>query len=275
VLAPRLWRVDVDKNQLESAILNLAVNARDAMPGGGRLTIETANTFLDESYSAKDAEVSPGQYAVVAVSDTGSGMSKEALVRAFEPFYTTKEIGRGTGLGLSMVYGFVKQSGGHVTIYSEEREGTTVKLYLPRYFGQSEAEPALKSAAPAGSSGEVVLVVEDNDDVRAYSVMSLTELGYQVLEAANAEAALALLGGDQRIDLLFTDVVLPGMSGRALADKASELRPDLKLLFTTGYSRNAIVHQGRLDAGVQLISKPFTFEQLAGRVRDTLDAPTI
>ncbi len=273
VLTNRLWQVEVDQNQLESAILNLAVNARDAMPAGGKLTIETANTYLDNSYSAADAEVIAGQYAVVAVSDTGSGMSKETLARAFEPFYTTKEVGRGTGLGLSMVYGFVKQSGGHVTIYSEPDEGTTVRLYFPRYTGVGAVEAAPEAFSPPASDGEVVLVVEDNDDVRAYSVMSLTELGYKVLEAREAEAALAILGAEGRIDLLFTDVVLPGVSGRVLVDRAVALRPDLKVLFTTGYSRDAIVHQGRLDAGVQLISKPFTFDQLAARVRDTIDLP--
>ena len=272
VLAPRLWRIEADKNQLESAIINLAVNARDAMPGGGKLTIETANTALDESYAAIDAEVIPGQYVVVAVSDSGAGMSKETLGRAFEPFFTTKEVGRGTGLGLSMIYGFVKQSGGHISIYSEVNEGTTVKLYFPRSL-----DPALDTvvedvkAVPGGSDEEVVLVVEDNDEVRAYSVMVLSELGYRVVEAAEAEQALAILGSSQRVDLLFTDVVLPGKSGRVIADEAQVLRPGLKVLFTTGYSRNAIVHHGRLDAGVQLISKPFTFEQLATRVRDVLD----
>ncbi len=274
ILSPRLWRIEADQNQLESAILNLAVNARDAMPDGGKLTIETANTALDESYSAIDAEVLPGQYVMIAVSDTGTGMSKETLARVFEPFYTTKEVGKGTGLGLSMIYGFAKQSGGHVTIYSEEGQGTTVKLYFPRYLGQSEgAGTSASLKAPTSSEGEVVLVVEDNEDVRAYSTLILGELGYEVLEADDADAALAILKSDRRIDLLFTDVVLPGKSGRVLADAAAELRPGLKVLFTTGYSRNAIVHQGRLDAGVQLISKPFTFEQLATRVRDLLDAP--
>ncbi len=273
VLAPRLWRVEVDQNQLESAILNLAVNARDAMPGGGKLTMETGNTYLDASYTAADAEVLPGQYAVLAVSDTGVGMTKETLAKAFEPFYTTKEVGRGTGLGLSMVYGFVKQSGGHVTIYSEPDQGTTVKLYFPRHTGAGAIDPAPEARSPPASAGEVVLVVEDNDDVRAYSVMSLTELGYEVLEARDGEAALAVLEAQPRIDLLFTDVVLPGMSGRVLVDRAVAMRPDLRVLFTTGYSRNAIVHQGRLDAGVQLISKPFTFDQLGIRVRDTLDLP--
>jgi CheY-like chemotaxis protein len=274
VLAPRLWPTEVDQNQLESAILNLAVNARDAMPDGGKLTIETANTALDESYQATDAEVIPGQYVVVAVSDTGSGMTDETLARVFEPFFTTKEVGRGTGLGLSMVYGFVKQSGGHVTIYSEPGQGTTVKLYFPRYMGGAQAAGVVvEAAAPTSSEGEVILVVEDNDDVRAYSVMILSELGYQVVEAAEADAALSILASDQRVDLLFTDVVLPGKSGRLLADAAHALRPDLKVLFTTGYSRNAIVHHGRLDPGVQLITKPFTFEQLATRVRDLLDRP--
>jgi PAS domain S-box-containing protein len=273
VLTPRLWLVEVDQNQLESAILNLAVNARDAMPAGGKLTIATENTLLDSSYSAADAEVRAGEYVSIAVSDTGAGMSKDTLARAFEPFFTTKEVGRGTGLGLSMVYGFVKQSGGHVSIYSEPDLGTTVRVYFPRYTGEGAAEAAVQASLPPASAGEVVLVVEDNDDVRTYSVMSLRELGYEVLEARHAETALALLKAEPRIDLLFTDVVLPGMSGRALVDKAVALRPNLKVLFTTGYSRDAIVHQGRLDAGVQLISKPFTFDQLAARVRDTLDLP--
>jgi signal transduction histidine kinase/DNA-binding response OmpR family regulator len=274
VLAPRLWTIEVDPNQLENAILNLAVNARDAMPNGGKLTIETSNTALDESYVAVDAEVVPGQYVLIAVTDSGTGMSPESLARAFEPFYTTKEVGRGTGLGLSMVYGFVKQSGGHVSIYSEPGQGTTVKLYFPRYMGTATGNDSYKEElVPTSSEGEVVLVVEDNDDVRAYSCMILTELGYTVLEASDSEQGSAVLRTNQKIDLLFTDVVLPGRTGKQLADEATVLRPGLKVLFTTGYSRNAIVHQGRLDAGVQLISKPFTFEQLAVRVRDTLDRP--
>jgi PAS domain S-box-containing protein len=274
VLTPRLWQVELDQNQLESAILNLAVNARDAMPDGGKLTIETSNALLDEAYAALDAEVIPGQYAVISVSDTGCGMDKETLSRVFEPFFTTKEVGRGTGMGLSMVYGFVKQSGGHVTIYSEPGHGTTVKLYFRRHTGEGANLPAAEvHETPKASAGEVVLLVEDNDDVRAYSAMILNELGYAVREAADAEAALQILRSPHRIDLLFTDVVLPGKSGRVLADEAATLRPDLKVLYTTGYSRNAIVHHGRLDAGVQLISKPFTFEQLAGRIRDVLDGP--
>jgi len=211
---------------------------------------------------------------MVAVSDTGSGMTKEVLARAFEPFFTTKEVGRGTGLGLSMVYGFVKQSGGHVTICSEPRGGTTVKLYFPRYRG-SVPVPAMEveSVVPRASREEVVLVVEDNAEVRTYSVMVLTELGYRVLEAHNADSALALIDSAPRVDLLFTDVVLPGRSGKQLADEARIRRPGLRVLYTTGYSRDAIVHHGRLDAGVQLISKPFTFEELAKRIRDLLDQP--
>ena len=272
VLAPRLWTVDVDPNQVESAILNLGINSRDAMPMGGRLTIETANVVLDEQYAATDAEVIPGQYVMVSVSDTGTGMDKETLGRVFEPFFTTKEVGKGTGLGLSMVYGFAKQSGGHVTVYSEPGVGTSVKLYFPRYHGGlTPASESQERLAPLGHEEEVILVVEDNADVRAYSVSVLTELGYSVLEAEDPEAALNILRRPKRIDLLFTDVVLPGKSGRELADLARQLRPDLRVLFTTGYSRNAIIHHGRLDAGVQLISKPFTFEGLAARVRDVLD----
>jgi CheY-like chemotaxis protein len=211
---------------------------------------------------------------MLSVSDTGSGMSKETLDRAFEPFYTTKEVGRGTGLGLSMVYGFVKQSGGHVSLYSEQGQGTTVKLYFPRYRGKLDAvDIESQSATPTASRDEVILVVEDNEDVRSYSVAILRELGYKVLEAVDAETALQILKGAGRVDLLFTDVVLPGRNGRMLADSARLLRPTLRILFTTGYSRNAIVHQGRLDADVHLISKPFTFDQLAARVRDVIDLP--
>jgi signal transduction histidine kinase/CheY-like chemotaxis protein len=271
VLAPRLWTIEADANQLESAVLNLAVNARDAMPQGGKLTIETGNTFLDDRYVETSAEVTPGQYVLIAVSDSGAGIPKDVLSRVFEPFYTTKEVGRGTGLGLSMVYGFVKQSGGHVTIYSETGEGTTVKMYFPRYHGSGVVEDVFEPVAAGGSAGEVVLVVEDNEDVRSYSVTILKEMGYQILEAGAVEGALSILQTDQRIDLLFTDVVLPGRSGRVLADEARKMRPGLKVLFTTGYSRNAIVHHGRVDPGVQLLSKPFTYEQLAARVRDILD----
>jgi PAS domain S-box-containing protein len=279
VLAGGLWRVEVDPNQLENAILNLAVNARDAMPEGGKLTIETANTRLDESYVAQNAEVRPGQYVVVCVSDTGTGMDKAVTARVFEPFFTTKEVGKGTGLGLSQVYGFVKQSGGHVKIYSEQgsedSRGTTVKLYLPRYtgVGEDEVEPAAV-AAPEGGPEETILVVEDDPDVRAYTIEVLRELGYRVLEAADGHAALRLLrDAAASCDLLFTDVVLPGgMNGEQLAAEAHVARPGLKVLFTSGYARNAIVHQGRLDPGVELITKPFTYADLAARIRDVLDA---
>ena len=275
VLSPRLWAVEIDQNQFESAILNLAVNARDAMPSGGKLTIETQNTFLDESYTATDAEVRPGQYVMISISDTGSGMSKSTLAHVFEPFFTTKEMGRGTGLGLSMVYGFVKQSGGHVTIYSEEGRGTTVKLYFPRHLssGAMPDDKIDEPEFPSASKNEVVLIVEDNDDVRTFGVTVLSELGYQVLQAADAETALSILRSDRRIDLLFTDVVLPGQTGRALAEESTVARPKLKVLFTTGYSRNAIVHHGRLDRGVRLLQKPYTFAQLASRVREVLDEP--
>jgi PAS domain S-box-containing protein len=273
-LAGGLWRAHVDPNQLENAILNLAVNARDAMPQGGQLTIETANTFLDDTYASSQSEVVPGQYVMVAVSDNGMGMTKEVMEKAFDPFFTTKEIGQGTGLGLSQVYGFVKQSGGHVKIYSEVGDGTTVKIYLPRYHAAGDEE-SVEQAAPIAprASGEVILVVEDDPDVRGYSVESLTELGYRVLEAANGAQGLQLLAAHPEIKMLFTDVGLPGgMNGRQLADAARAQRPGLKVLFASGYARNAIVHDGRLDPGVELISKPFTHAALAARVRDILDA---
>ena len=274
VLAGGLWRTSVDPNQLEVSILNLAVNARDAMSEQGKLTIETANAYLDEGYAASQAEVVPGQYVVVCVSDTGCGMPREVMERAFEPFYTTKEVGHGTGLGLSQVYGFVKQSGGHVKIYSEVGEGTTVKLYLPRLHASEaevpEHEFVNSSDHPEGS--EAILVVEDEEDVRAHSVEMLRDLGYYVFETANGSSALQILQSHPEIQLLFTDVGLPGgMNGRQLADAARHLRPDLKVLFTTGYARNAIVHDGRLDPGVQLITKPFTYAGLASKIRDILD----
>jgi PAS domain S-box-containing protein len=274
VLAPRLWRVEVDPNQLENALLNLAVNARDAMPAGGKLTIETSNTYLDSDYAAAHPEVTAGQYVLLCVSDTGQGMDQATVDRAIEPFFTTKEVGRGTGLGLSMVYGFIKQSGGHFRIYSEPGEGTTVRIYLPRLLGPIEEEAA---AAPKGAlvatRGETILVCEDDEDVRAYSVEVLRELGYAVLEAADGPAALRQLEEKgAEVDLLFTDVVLPGgMTGAVLAERARLLRPHLKVLFTTGYARNAIVHQGRLDEGVELLTKPFTHGDLASRIRDLLD----
>ncbi|MDE1995614.1 MAG: response regulator, partial [Rhizobiaceae bacterium] len=273
VLAGGLWKTEADPNELESALLNLAINARDAMPDGGMLTVETYNAHLDEAYAAAHAEVIPGQYAVITVSDTGTGMDAETLSRVFEPFFTTKDQGKGTGLGLSQVYGFVKQSKGHVKIYSEVGEGTTVKIYLPRLTTESATEEAAaEPPVPEAADGEVVLVVEDDPDVRAYSVESLRELGYHVLEAPDGPAALQLLASHREIDLIFCDVILPGgMSGAEVVAKAREISPSLKALFTTGYSRNAIVHHGRLDKGVHLLTKPFAFEDLAARVRDVLD----
>ncbi len=274
VLGGGLWVTLADPNQLENAVLNLAVNARDAMPGGGRLTIETANAHLDELYIANVDEVQVGQYVLLAVTDTGSGMSEAIVAKAFEPFFTTKDAGHGTGLGLSQVYGFVKQSGGHVKIYSELGQGTTVKIYLPRLLaGEEETHlPVQEQSLLPGDSGVLVLVVEDDDDVRAYSIQSVRELGYQVLEARSGAVAVELLCQYPAINLLFTDVGLPGgMNGRQLAEAAARLRPDLPVLFTTGYARNAIVHGGRLDPGLHLITKPFTRQALAAKLREVLD----
>ncbi len=268
-----LWRIEADANALESAILNLAVNARDAMPQGGRLTIETMNAYVDEAYAVTHAEVVPGQYVLISVSDTGAGMDSETVGRAFEPFFTTKPVGQGTGLGLSQVYGFVKQSGGHIKIYSEVGQGTTVKIYLPRLVRTEDAQEAPPAAqVPEGHAHETILVVEDDDNVRTYSVDALRDLGYRVLEARDGPSAVRLLETQTPVDLLFTDVILPGgMTGAQVAARARELRPGLKVLFTTGYARNAIFHHGRLDKGVQLITKPFSFSDLAAKVRDVLD----
>jgi CheY-like chemotaxis protein len=268
-----LWQVEADANELEAAILNLAVNARDAMPEGGRLTIETANAHIDEAYAANYAEVSPGQYVSISISDTGNGMDEETRARAFEPFFTTKPVGKGTGLGLSQVYGFVKQSGGHVKIYSEFGQGTTIRIYLPRLMTDvAVLDAEADEPIPDGDGNETILVLEDDDDVRTYSVEVLRELGYRVIEAYDGPSALRLLERQARVDLLFTDVVLPGgMTGAQVAVQARELRPGLKVLFTTGYARNAIIHHGRLDKGVRLITKPFSSAELAGRIRDVLD----
>jgi len=274
VLAAGLWRVEVDPNQLEAAILNLAVNARDAMPDGGRLTIETSNARIDEGYVQSQAEVVPGQYVVLSVSDTGLGMDTRTLAQAFEPFFTTKPVGKGTGLGLSQVYGFVKQSGGNVKIYSEPGSGTTVRVYLPRRHAPDDDAPsAIDGLSPEAAHDETILVLEDDDDVRAYSVETLRELGYRVIEAHDGAAAIRLIERQSKIDLLFTDVVLPGgLTGAQVAAQARALRPQLRVLFTTGYARDAIVHHGRLDSGVQLITKPFTYSDLAKKVRDVLEA---
>ncbi|MGY3369936.1 PAS domain S-box-containing protein [Bradyrhizobium sp. GM2.4] len=273
VLGAGVWRVEADPAELEAAVINLAVNARDAMTNGGRLTIETSNAHIDEAYVAAHTEVVPGQYVAIAVTDTGVGMDSKTVAQAFEPFFTTKAVGKGTGLGLSQVYGFVKQSGGHVKIYSEVGQGTTVKLYLPRLATQAAGAEQLESnPSPEAAQEETVLVLEDDDEVRAYSVETLRELGYRVIEAHDGPSALRLLERQPRVDLLFTDVVLPGgLTGAQVAAQAKTVRPTLKVLFTTGYARNAIIHHGRLDKGVQLLVKPFSFSDLAAKVRDVLD----
>jgi signal transduction histidine kinase/CheY-like chemotaxis protein len=269
VLAGGLWLTSVDPGQLENAILNLAVNARDAMPDGGKITIETSNAFLDERYGRMHG-VKHGQYVLVALSDTGSGMPADVVARAFDPFYTTKEVGKGTGLGLSQVHGFVRQSGGHVKIYSEPGSGTTLKIYLPRYYGDEEnASPAAmpaQSARRLDAGRYTILVVEDDAKVRAASVELLRELGYNVLEASGARQAIEILEKRTDVSLLFTDIVMPEINGRKLADEALERWPHLKVLFTTGFTRNAIVHHGVLDAGVELIAKPFTIAELEAKV---------
>ncbi len=269
--AAGLWPVEADATELETAILNLAVNARDAMPDGGKLTIEAGNSYLDEIYCRQHPDVRPGQYVQIAVSDTGTGMNADVVSRAFEPFFTTKEAGQGTGLGLSQVYGFVKQTGGHVKIYSETGEGTTVKIYLPRRIGASLEEEAPPIEVAGNSAGESILLVEDDHDVRIYLAETLRASNYNVIEAANGEKALeALAAYDGEIHLLLTDVVMPGMNGRRLAEAAKARRPDLKILFMTGYSRNAIVHHGRLDPGVDLLQKPITGDQLASKIKTIL-----
>lgn len=272
VLGGGVWTALTDANQLEAAILNLAVNARDAMPDGGKLTLESANVFLDEDYAGAQHDVAPGQYVMIAVSDSGHGMSTEVASRAFDPFFTTKEIGKGTGLGLSQVYGFVKQSGGHVKIYSEPGLGTTVKLYLPRAALAVALEPPPEAPPPLPAAGRpTILVVEDEPDVRAFTGAVLSNLGYRVLQAPDGPSALQVLDEAPSVDLLFTDVGLPrGMNGRQLAEEACRRRPTLKVLYTTGYARNAIVHHGRLDPNVDLIVKPFTYTALVARIRRVL-----
>jgi CheY-like chemotaxis protein len=272
VQADGLWRTLIDANLMESALLNLALNARDAMRAGGRLTMETANAFLDDEY-ARDNDISPGQYVLVAIGDTGHGMDTTTMARAFEPFYTTKEAGRGSGLGLSQVYGFVKQSSGHVKLYSEVGRGTTVKLYLPRLVADVQAEPqmpAVRASTPAGH--ELILVVEDNEEVRHFLTESLSHLGYRVLAAESGDQALALIDAREDIRLMLTDVVLPGMNGRAIADEARRRRPSIKMVFTSGYTQNAIVHYGRLDPGVAFLPKPFKLDTLGRKLREVLDA---
>jgi CheY-like chemotaxis protein len=269
-----LWTTLCDPHQLESAVLNLAINARDAMPDGGKLVIETFNAYLDDAYAARERQVKPGQYVCVSVSDTGTGIPPEILERVIEPFFTTKPIGQGTGLGLSMIYGFAQQSEGYLKIYSEVGLGTSVKLYLPRCYGSAEeVQEAARAATPllGGERDDVVLVVEDEDAVRDVVCEVLAELGCQVLEAFDGPSGLQILQSAQRIDLLVTDIGLPGLNGRQLADAARTQRPDLKVLFMTGYAENATLATGFLEPGMQMVTKPFAVANLTQRLREMLD----
>ena len=263
----------IDPSQLSTAILNLALNARDAMPDGGKLTLETKNVVLDEIYAGMNSEVTPGNYVMIAVSDSGVGIPANLLEKVFEPFFTTKEVGKGSGLGLSMVYGFVKQSNGHIKIYSEEGHGTTVKLYLPQAAGAAGAPADDADISGIEPGDESILIVEDDALVREYVVTQIGRLGYETLAACNAAEALAIIDGPERIDLLFTDVIIPGgMNGRQLAIEAVARRQGLKILYTSGYTENAIVHHGRLDAGVLLLPKPYRSSDLARMIRTALES---
>jgi signal transduction histidine kinase/DNA-binding response OmpR family regulator len=267
VIAGGLWNTLADPTQVENAVLNLAINARDAMPQGGKLTLEVANAHLDDAYAANHSEVTPGQYVMLAISDTGTGMTPDVMSRVFEPFFTTKAEGKGTGLGLAQAYGFVKQSGGHIKIYSEMGEGTTVKIYLPRTRRAQDAMD-ITGPQPALGGSERILVVEDDEGVRAAVVDMLTDLGYRVQRAENAEAALKLMESGSGFDLLFTDVVMPGaISTRELAKRAQAMHPGIKILYTSGYTQNAIVHNGRLDDDAFLLSKPYRKDELARKLR--------
>jgi signal transduction histidine kinase/ActR/RegA family two-component response regulator len=277
VLASGLWRTYADAHQLESALLNLAVNARDAMADEGKLTIETANASIDEEYACQHVGVRAGQYVLVAVTDSGTGMPSEVIAKAFDPFFTTKGPGKGTGLGLSQVYGFVKQSGGHIKIYSELGHGTTIKIYLPRFVGRGKvAHPTrqISAAGPIfqGCPETLLLVVDDEEGMRDITAAMLQDLGYSVLSAGSGAEALSLIDDNPRVTLLFTDVVMPDMSGRALAKEALNRRPDLKVIFTTGFTRNAVIHNGILDPGVNFLPKPFSIEQLSNKVTSVLAA---
>jgi signal transduction histidine kinase len=267
-----MWTVYADSQQLENAILNIAINARDAMPGGGKLTIETGNAYLDDAYCRENPEIEPGQFALIAVTDTGIGMTPEVAARAFDPFFTTKSTGKGTGLGLSQVYGFVKQSRGHIKVYSEPGAGTTVKIYLPRLMAEAmDIKRGAQAPLRTGDRSEIILVVEDDALMRRLATEALHELGYTVFDADSTASALATLDRVAEVKLLFTDVVMPDINGKKLAEEALRRRPGLKVLFTTGYTPNAVVHGGVLDQGVNLISKPFTLDQLAAKVRSILD----
>ncbi|MFL6533842.1 MAG: response regulator [Pseudomonas sp.] len=270
-LDEQLWIAEADPNQLESALLNLVLNARDAMPDGGKLVVQTFNQYLDTGFTDAYTNLEPGDYVVLSVQDTGCGMPEAVINRAFDPFFTTKPIGQGTGLGLSMIYGFSKQSRGHVTIDSEVGKGTTVNLYLPRFIGEEIDEPLVHAQqAPYAQDGETVLIVEDDPAVRVLVSAVLGELGYAFVEAGDANGAMPILQSSQRIDLLISDVGLPGMNGRQLAEIGRQIRPDLKVLFITGYAEHAAVRGGFLDSGMQMITKPFTFDLLTAKVREMI-----
>ncbi len=270
-LDPQLWVAEADPNQLESALLNLVINARDAMPTGGNLVVKTSNQYLDVNFTAAHSNLEPGDYVVLSVTDTGCGMPQSTINRAFDPFFTTKPIGQGTGLGLSMIYGFSKQSRGHVMIDSQEGKGTTVNLYLPRFGGDvHQDEPVDIQHALIAENGETVLIVEDDPAVRVLVSTVLSDLGYAFVEAVDAPSAVPILNSAQRIDLLISDVGLPGMNGRQLAEIGRQYRPDLKVLFITGYAEHAAVRGGFLDPGMQMITKPFTFDLLTAKVREMI-----
>ncbi|WP_431978599.1 ATP-binding protein [Pseudomonas fungipugnans] len=270
-LGEPLWIAEADPNQLENALLNLVLNARDAMPNGGQLAVKTFNQHMDETFTEAHGNLQPGDYVVLSVTDSGCGMPQSTINRAFDPFFTTKPIGQGTGLGLSMIYGFSKQSGGHVTIQSEVGTGTTVTLYLPRYSGDvAQDSPQDTQQAPYAQDGETVLIVEDDPAVRVLVSAVLSELGYAFVEAGDADSAVPILDSAQRIDLLISDVGLPGMNGRQLAEIGRQYRPDLKVLFITGYAEHAAVRGGFLDPGMQMITKPFTFDLLTAKVREMI-----
>jgi signal transduction histidine kinase/ActR/RegA family two-component response regulator len=274
LLAQQVAPALIDPGQLSTAILNLALNARDAMPNGGKLTLETRNVVLDENYARSNSEVTAGNYVMIAVSDTGEGMPPALLDKVFEPFFTTKEVGKGSGLGLSMVYGFVKQSNGHIKIYSEVDHGTTVKLYLPQAAAFALANTPIENRGNPERGGETILVVEDDPLVRQYVLTQIQSLGYATLSASNGAEALAVIDSGKPIDLLFTDVIMPGnMNGRELAEAAVKRRPEIRVLFTSGYTENAIIHHGRLDAGVLLLAKPYRRSDLATLIRAALVAP--